>query len=155
MSRIRSRPPLFLRPRIVSAKEHTGPPVFDMEKVTENTKGIYAEQKSKKTSEILWRLVNCKQRPSSANKENYPHAAKYVVKEAFPLNKDRSKRALSSSPSNNLPKLSFQILAVRNSFYESLEKMERVLDCMEDLRKNVIVPEGFFSPLRTRGVSFA
>lgn len=149
MSRIRSRPPL-IRPRVGAFKEPTGPPVFDLDKITENTRGTSAEQKSRKGNEVVWKLINYKPRPTSVNKENYPPMTKNIIKEMIPvINKDRTKRTISNSPTK-LPRMSFQVPTVYNSFYDNLEKMDKLLEGMSEIRNQICIPHGFFSPPKKR-----
>lgn len=82
-------------------------------------------------------------RPIDAEKENVNNEAIPTPKQHFQVRKEKLKRPIRSPLKRFLPSENNSI-PILNSFYESLDKLESELDCMDELWSSVTLPSDFF-----------
>lgn len=112
------------------------------------SRGNSADNRDKFPNGLINNLIRQKQRTLSVFKENIPVGEKSTPKQTFRLTKERLKRPLRSAQKPALPKPNIEIGMIHNKFYDYLEKIEKELQDMDELKKHVKIPIDFFSPVK-------
>lgn len=147
-----SRPSLRARPQIFRTRTGSAVNSMEMSSLTNRSSETARETSINHNERInlIKNLTKFKPRQHSLSRENNSFIAKAVLKESFIPSKEKILRPSKPFIKQTLSKPDLPLGPVHNSFYDYMDKMLKTHENLDELKKHITIPSGFFSPMARR-----